>query len=90
MAEWSIEPWGEVRADFRAALIAWTMASIWRGKGQRRPKLEDFLLKFGKEVGVTDPRQIEAIFRSIAQRVEKGKGKKRADDKRKTRRHSDN
>lgn len=76
-----------MRADYRTALIAFIMASIWRGKGQRRPKIEDFLLKFGKEAGITDPRQIEALFRSIAQRMDKGK--KRADDKRKTRRHSD-
>ena len=39
-------PWGEKRADWRAAMVAATMASLWRGKGQRRPKIGDFLPKF--------------------------------------------
>ena len=40
------EPWGEERADWRSAMIAHTMASIWRGKGQRRSRLSDFLPQF--------------------------------------------
>jgi len=44
-----VEPWDEQRADWRAAMIAYTMASLWRGKGGRKPKLEDFMPKFGRQ-----------------------------------------
>lgn len=43
MAFYSIEPFGEVRADMRAALIAHTVAA---GAGAKKIKLEDFMLKF--------------------------------------------
>ena len=49
-AEWQIrcarEPFGEERADLRAALIAATFANAHRPKGRRPFKLEDFLLRF--------------------------------------------
>lgn len=52
-AEWiaysRVEPWGEERADLRAALICKTLADINTPKGKRPMKLEDFLLKFDQE-----------------------------------------
>lgn len=46
MAFFNIEPFGEQRADMRAALIACVMANAWRGKNQNAFKLDDFILKF--------------------------------------------
>jgi len=49
MAYNNIEPFGEKRADYRAALIARTIAEVNRNpKKKTTPyKLDDFLLKFG-------------------------------------------
>jgi len=41
------EPWGDERADWRAAHTNYLMASIW-GDGKKKYKLSDFLLKFDK------------------------------------------
>ena len=52
-AEWmaysQIEPWGEERADLRAALICKVLADINTPKGKQRAKLEDFMLRFDRE-----------------------------------------
>ena len=50
-----LEPWDEQRADWRAAMIAHTMHSMWRGKGPRR-KLTDFLPKFKKQQRLRTPK----------------------------------
>lgn len=42
---YSLEPMGEARADLRAALVAWVIASVNAGKGNR-PQISDFLLDF--------------------------------------------
>jgi len=43
------EPWGEDRADWRAAHTNYLMASIW-SDGKKKHKITDFLLKFNKKV----------------------------------------
>lgn len=67
--EWALyaelEPWGEERADWRAAMQATVMASLWRGKGQRRPKLSDFLPKFGRRRKKT-PRDGLQMMKNLA------------------------
>jgi len=49
-AEWcvfeSLDPSGEDRADWRAAMIASTVANAFRGRGQRAFKPQDFMPKF--------------------------------------------
>jgi hypothetical protein len=52
-----LEPFGEVRADWRAASIATTIANVYRGKSAPF-KMEDFLLRF--------PDEQLAIARAIA------------------------
>lgn len=51
LSEWiafsDIEPFGEVRADIRAAMIATVMANAWRGRNQSPFKITDFMLTFG-------------------------------------------
>ncbi len=44
-AEYSLEPWGEIRSDIQGAIVACTVASTWSGKGSK-PKVEDFMPKF--------------------------------------------
>lgn len=52
-AEWlayhRIEPWGPVRGDLRAAMVAKTVADVHRGKDQEPYPISDFLLRFGAE-----------------------------------------
>ena len=45
LAEYELEPFGERRADLRAALIAWTVASVFSKKGHQ-PDINSFLLDF--------------------------------------------
>jgi len=52
-----LEPWDEQRADWRAAMVAHTMYSMWRGKGPRR-KLADFLPKFKKRTALRSPKDV--------------------------------
>ena len=52
LSEWmayaQMEPFGEERADLRAAIVAMTVANVNRGKG-RAAKVEDFMPKFDRE-----------------------------------------
>lgn len=54
MAYSHIEPFGEERADLRAALVAATTANAFRGRKEPY-KLNDFLLTFGEEPPDVDP-----------------------------------
>jgi len=54
IAFYNIEPFGEERADLRSAIIASTMANMWRGKGQRAFTAKDFMPQF-------DPRPKQSI-----------------------------
>jgi len=71
-AEWEhyarLEPFGEVRDDYRAASIAVMIANVNRGPKQPSYKLEDFLLKFGDDVQQNRPQTWQeklAIARAI-------------------------
>jgi len=52
-AEWQayyrLEPFGEQRADYRAALICKILADVNTPKGKPHAKIGDFLLRFEKE-----------------------------------------
>ena len=79
LAEWqafaSIEPFGEFRADIRAAMIATTTANTWKGKGQRPSKITDFMLSFEPPREQT-PEEIIMIFQAAAAAANKKKVKK--------------
>lgn len=53
LREWvdyfQVEPFGEERADLRAAMIAMVTANVHRGKKTSPYKLTDFMPKFGEE-----------------------------------------
>ena len=44
---YSIEPFGEYRADIRSAMIACVIANVNRGKNTPAFKVDDFMPKFG-------------------------------------------
>ena len=50
IAEWiaytSVEPNGDRRSDYQAAMIAAVMVNMWRGKGSRTAKMDDYIFKF--------------------------------------------
>ena len=54
IADYNIEPWGDLRADLRAATIVQAIREVgcyvrsWAGaKNVKMPKLEDCMLEFG-------------------------------------------
>ena len=53
LSEWiafsNIEPFGEFRADIRAAMIACVMANSWRGSNQPAFKISDFMITFNNK-----------------------------------------
>jgi hypothetical protein len=68
--EWMLyaetDPWDEQRADWRAAMIAQTMASLWRGKRGRRTKLKDFLPQFKRAAQPRTPKQGLNAMKNLA------------------------
>ncbi len=66
MASYELDPWGEHRADWRAAMVASTMANLWAG-GSKSYKLKDFLPRF-EAPKPQDWRQVQAAFKALAQR----------------------
>lgn len=51
-AEWQaydrVEPFGEVRADFRAGIIASTIVNLFKSKGDKPARPDEFLPTFGE------------------------------------------
>lgn len=71
--EWAdyseLEPFGEERADLRAAIGSCVMANAWRGKGGREFKPQDFMPQFGKTAKPQQtPEQMQHLFATYAQR----------------------
>ena len=97
LLEWrlleTIDPWGQVREDYRAALTAFSAATAFGGS--KGLKLESFLLKFvPEEVADQTPDQIASIFKTIVaannkywekKEAEKAAAKTRLNPARKTR-----
>jgi len=71
-AEWmaynSIEPFGDERADLRAALISCTMANLW---SKKRHKLKDFLFNF-KPKTIQTAQEIKSMLKAYCQGFNKG------------------
>lgn len=68
LSEWqafyTIDPFGEERADMRAAMMAANVANAWKDKKQRTFKLKDFMLNFDPpEPQSTD--QMKAILKGM-------------------------
>lgn len=71
MTYYGLEPWGEERADYRAASIGLTVAQFNSiGAKTKQLKLEDFLLRFGKPKARRRPQmtgdQMAASFAKFA------------------------
>lgn len=71
LSEWAAfyerQPFGEWRSDFRAAMIAHTTASVWRGK-KKGPSFKDFMPDFRPKqpVEAQDPQVMARALRSWA------------------------
>ena len=71
MAFYRIEPFGDVRADIRAARIACVTATAWLKKKDGTDFLiQDFMMpKFGAEIKKTQtPKEMAAILKAFAER----------------------
>lgn len=76
-AYYAVEPWGEERADYRAATIAYTTWSVGMGLAGKRPpahvKPEDFLvvpLEERRKHKITDPARMEELFQSLHRQMQ--------------------
>jgi len=78
MAFYSIEPFGEQRADLRAAIVASVIANSNRGKNQKPFKPEDFM-PF-KEAPPKKPQTLaeqQAAFKTLSRVLPKRQRKRR-------------
>lgn len=68
MAFYHIEPFGEIRADIRAAIVACVIATAWlKKKGGGDFSLQDFMPKFITEKKkIQTPQEMAAILRAFA------------------------
>jgi hypothetical protein len=77
LSEWAAyhrrNPIGPERDDWRAAMIACTVANAHRGK-RRAYKIQDFLLKFGKKKPQS-VEQMRALWGSVVKAVDNGRYK---------------
>lgn len=63
MALLRVEPWGQYRADFQAAIGAWASAAPWSSQ----VKVSDFVPEYGDRTATpTDPAKIRAFFRALS------------------------
>lgn len=65
MAFASVEPLPQARADLHTALLMYLMAASNRKKGDKRLKLEKFILDFWAASSSRDPRALERKFRVL-------------------------
>lgn len=54
-----IEPWDELRADYRAAQIERRIASLFLRKGDPMPRLDEFMLRIGYKAPAVDSKEQE-------------------------------
>ncbi len=76
LAYYSLEPFGEERADYRSAIIACTFANVMRTKTSHSSKVEDFMPKFGQktEQNAKSMEKAFALFANLHNaRIKKGK-----------------
>ena len=66
VAEYSIDPWGEERADLRSAIVAMVIANANRGKGQPAYKVEQFMPKYDRQHKQQTPEQMKALLTVMA------------------------
>lgn len=75
LTEWEayerLEPFGERRADKRAALVAWMMSVMWRGKSSEKFQIGDFMLE--NELDIEEPMTPEEMMAAFAGAVGKGR-----------------
>lgn len=69
MAYYEIEPFGEERADVRAALVASTVANVHRGKKRRAYKLDDFMPRFERKTKQTADDML-GFFRALESKLD--------------------
>lgn len=77
-AYYQLEPWGEERADLRAALIAQTVANRHRDPKQEQPyRLQDFLLTFEAQAKPPQrqrqsPQEMRAVLDAFVAMTQRG------------------
>lgn len=57
-----VHPWGDSRADYQAATVAYTVYQMLRGKGSSTLSVDEFLLKFSEEKDPQTPDQMRAML----------------------------
>lgn len=73
MAFYSIDPFGDQRADLRAGIVAATMSNRWRGKNENPASASDFMPFRGQSQQTPD--EIKRALHSILKQVSRGKSR---------------
>lgn len=72
MAYYSIEPWGEERADLRAGHTTAAVSNTWRSRGQPLKEATDYILGYEQEAKQsTTLEQMKNAFRGFVKRVKR-------------------
>jgi len=53
--EYSVRPWGEIRADMMGGIVASTVANVNRGKDTEPFSAYDFMPKYGRKAKEAEP-----------------------------------
>ena len=65
IADWSIEPWDQVRGDLQTAQIVSTLANLHRARGQKPFTLDDCLLSFEAKPEEEQPINPQAVVNQL-------------------------
>ena len=83
LTEWQafyqMEPFGEVRDDYRMAILASVVANCHRGKKGRKAKPMDFMPKFGEDKEQT-PEEMQAKLKRALMQAQKADNQKQIVD----------
>lgn len=74
LAYFTLEPFGEGRADWRAAMQASVIANVHRRRGSRQFQPKDFMPRLGQTTKTTSPDAMLAMMKAAV--AASGKGKK--------------
>jgi hypothetical protein len=69
---YQVEPFGEVRADMRSALIASIIANVNRGKNQKAFSLSDFMFDFEPKKPQS-PEEMKTLLQAFTNQMNRGK-----------------
>jgi len=79
MAYYSLEPWGERRADLRSGIVASTIANVNRPKGGKAYKPQDFMPRLNRREKKQTIGQMRSIVMAAAEAARHASSKRQSE-----------